>query len=259
MVGVTAFGNFDLASLAIYSFWIFLAGLIYYLQTENMREGYPLENEDGTPAANQGPFPLPKPKTFILPFGRGTVTVPGPESEDRPIALARTAVSEGFPHAPIGDPLKDGVGPASWVARRDAPELDGHGHPKIKPLKDAGFVVSAGKDPIGLPVRGADLEIAGKVVDLWVDVPEQLARFIEVQLTDGSTRLVPIPLVKIKHNRVDVNALSSDLFAGIPTTKSTKQVTLLEEDKISAYVAGGLLYAAPKRKSVIAALLAEYA
>lgn len=107
MVGVTAFGNFDLASLAIYSFWIFLAGLIYYLQTENMREGYPLENEDGTPAANQGPFPLPKPKTFILPHGRGTLTVPGPESEDRPIALARTAVSEGFPHAPTGDPMKD--------------------------------------------------------------------------------------------------------------------------------------------------------
>ena len=80
MVGVTAFGNFDLASLAIYSFWIFLAGLIYYIQKENMREGYPLENEDGTVAANQGPFPLPEPKTFILPHGRGSVTVPCPES-----------------------------------------------------------------------------------------------------------------------------------------------------------------------------------
>jgi photosynthetic reaction center H subunit len=51
------FGNFDLASLSIWLFWIFFALLIYYLQTENMREGYPLENEDGTAAPNQGPLP----------------------------------------------------------------------------------------------------------------------------------------------------------------------------------------------------------
>ena len=71
MVGVTFFGNFDLASLAIWLFWGFFAALVYYLQTENMREGYPLETEDGAPAPNQGPFPVPKPKTFRLPFGRG--------------------------------------------------------------------------------------------------------------------------------------------------------------------------------------------
>ena len=62
MVGVTFFGDFDLASLAIWLFWGFFAALIYYLQTENMREGYPLENEDGTVAANQGLFPVPKPQ-----------------------------------------------------------------------------------------------------------------------------------------------------------------------------------------------------
>ena len=50
MVGVTFFGNFDLASLSIWLFWGFFALLIYYLQTENMREGYPLELEDGSPA-----------------------------------------------------------------------------------------------------------------------------------------------------------------------------------------------------------------
>ena len=39
MVGVNFFGNFDLASLSIWLFYLFFAGLIYYLQTENMREG----------------------------------------------------------------------------------------------------------------------------------------------------------------------------------------------------------------------------
>ena len=259
MVGVTAFGNFDLASLAIYSFWIFLAGLIYYIQKENMREGYPLENEDGTVAANQGPFPLPEPKTFILPHGRGSVTVPCPESEDRPIPLARTAVSEGFPHVPTGDPMKDGVGPASWVARRDIPELDGHGEIKIQPMRSTSFRVSAGKNPIGLPVRGCDLEIGGKVVDLWLDMVEQIVRYVEIEVSGGSTRLVPMAMVKIRHNRVDLNALSSDMFAGIPMHKSQNQVTMLEEEKISGYVAGGLMYCAPKRKSAVASLLAEFA
>ena len=59
MVGVTLFGDFDLASLAIWGFWLFFAALIFYLQTENMREGYPLEMEDGTKSPNQGPFPVP--------------------------------------------------------------------------------------------------------------------------------------------------------------------------------------------------------
>ena len=34
----------DLAQLVLYLFWIFFAGLIYYLVRENHREGYPLES-----------------------------------------------------------------------------------------------------------------------------------------------------------------------------------------------------------------------
>jgi photosynthetic reaction center H subunit len=49
VLGLTFFGNVDLASVAIWMFWIFFAGLIYYLQTENQREGYPLVDEDGLP------------------------------------------------------------------------------------------------------------------------------------------------------------------------------------------------------------------
>ncbi|HMO08952.1 MAG TPA: photosynthetic reaction center subunit H [Paracoccaceae bacterium] len=254
MVGVTFWGNFDLASLSIWLFWGFFALLIYYLQTENMREGYPLETEDGALAPNQGPFPVPKPKTFALPHGRGTVTVPSAENEAShrrtDLALARTATSEGFPHAPTGDAMKDGVGPASWAPRRDAPELDGHGHNKIVPMARAeGFMVSAGRDPRGMRVQGNDLGYVGTISDLWVDAPEQLVRYLEVALESGEKRLIPMPMAKIQSDRVFVNALSSDLFAGIPATRSSTEVTLLEEDKISGYVAGGLLYSADKRAS----------
>lgn len=252
MVGTTFFGNFDLASLAIWLFWGFFALLIYYLQTENMREGYPLENEDGSAAPNQGPFSLPKAKTFALPHGRGEVTVPDGEREAREVALARTAASEGFPHAPTGDPMVDGVGPASWAPRRDVPELDGHGHNKIVPMSRAeGFIVSAGRDPRGLPVQAGDEAVVGRISDLWVDAPEQVVRYLEVDLNEGGKRLIPMPLCKVKSDRVRLNALSSDLFAGIPQTKSPTEVTLLEEDKISGYVGGGVLYAADKRLGLI--------
>ncbi len=59
MVGVTFFGNWDLATVSLALFTLFFAGLIYYLQTENMREGFPLVDDDGKLAANQGPFPVP--------------------------------------------------------------------------------------------------------------------------------------------------------------------------------------------------------
>lgn len=255
MVGVNFFGNFDLASLSIWLFWGFFALLIYYLQTENMREGYPLESEDGKTAPNQGPFPLPKAKTFILPHGRGTVTVPNGEREARELAMARTAVSEGFPHAPTGDPMKDGVGPASWAPRRDLPELDGHGHNKIVPMARAeGFMVSAGRDPRGMKVQANDLKMVGTVSDLWVDAPEQLVRYLELSLDSGEKRLVPMPMAKINSDRVVVSALSSDLFAGIPATRSSTEVTMLEEEKISGYVAGGIMYSADKRASKMRAL-----
>ncbi len=255
MVGVTFFGNFDLASLAIWMFWGFFALLIYYLQTENMREGYPLENEDGTPAPNQGPFGLPKPKTFILPHGRGEVTVPNGLPEARSVALARTAVSDGFPHAPTGDPMVDGVGPASWAPRRDVPELDGHGHNKLVPMARAeGFVVSAGRDPRGMIVQANDLQTVGTISDMWVDAPEQLIRYLEVTLDGGTKRLIPMTMAKIDANRVWVNSLSSDLFAGVPATRSSTEVTLLEEEKIMAWYAGGTLYSAGKRASKMKAL-----
>ena len=249
MVGVTLFGNFDLASLAIWLFWGFFAFLVFYLQRENMREGYPLEAEDGSPAANQGPFPLPGPKTFILPHGRGTVTQPNGAREARELAMVRSNGSDGFPHTPTGDPMIDGIGPASWAPRRDIPELDGHGHNKIIPMAGApAFGVSAGRDPRGLPVQAGDLEVVGRISDMWVDAPEQLVRYLEINLNSGARRLVPMPMAKIMGDRVRINSITSDLFEGVPSTASMSEVTMLEEEKISAYYAGGTMYAAAKRK-----------
>ena len=243
------FGDFDLAQLALYLFWIFFAGLIYYLQTENMREGYPLENDDGDISPNQGPFPVPEPKTFKLFGGRGEVTVPDLKPEGREVALRRTAVAEGYPFEPTGDPMADGVGPASWAPRQDVPELDAHGHAKIKPMRlMEAFAVSAGRDPRGLPVKAGDGEIVGKISDLWIDEPEQLVRYLEVDLDQGGKRLIPMTLLRVWGSHVKVKSIYGAQFAGVPKTKSPDQVTKLEEEKICGYYCGGTLYASPARQ-----------
>jgi photosynthetic reaction center H subunit len=175
--------------------------------------------------------------------------VPNGAREARELAMGRSAVSDGFPHLPLGDPMVDGLGPAAWAPRRDVPELDGHGHNKLVPMALApAFGVTAGRDPRGLPVQASDNEVVGVISDIWVDAPEQLARYLEISLNTGGKRLVPVPMVKVWKDRVRINSLSSDLFSGVPTHKSATEVTLLEEDKISAYYAGGTLYASSKRK-----------
>ena len=252
MVGTTFFGNFDLASAAIWMFWVFFAGLIYYLQTENMREGYPLVDETGMSKPKAGLFSPAGDKTFKLPHGRGELTLPSGQRGDRTdLALARTSASAGSPYEPTGDPMVDGVGPASWAPRRDVPELDGHGHPKIRPLSSLpAYKVSAGRDPRGKAVVGGDGEVVGRVVDMWVDTPEHMVRYLTVDLNpegSGQHRLIPINMARIKSDRVTVRSLFKHNFAGVPVTKKADKVTLLEEEKITAWYAGGTLYATPGR------------
>ena len=67
-------GYVDLAQILLYVFWIFFAGLIYYLVQEGHREGYPMESSSSGRAVVKG-FPIPEPKTFLLEGGR-SVTVP---------------------------------------------------------------------------------------------------------------------------------------------------------------------------------------
>lgn len=247
MVGVEFFGNFDLASLSIWLFWIFFAGLIFYLQTENMREGYPLEDENGNRSANQGPFPLPNDKTFKLPNGQGELTVPSNARGDRDdLALEHAGGATGSPFIPTGDPMADGVGPASWAPRHDIPELDGHGKPKIVPMAGLDdFFVSAGRDPRGLPVLSRDDQVVGTVTDMWVDPSEHEVRYLEYELEaeyGRGTRLVPIQMVRIKPKWVMVRSLNRGHFDGVPQIATPGQISKLEEEKICGWYAGGTLY-----------------
>lgn len=187
-----------------------------------------------------------------MPFGRGEVTVPSGQRLDRTdLPLRRGATWAGAPYIPVGDPMVGGVGPAAWANRRDEPELDGHGHPKMRPMRMLpNFRVSAGRNPRGLPVVGGDGKVVGRVSDLWIDVPEQLIRYLAVDLNGdgaGEQRLLPFHMLRVKADRVVVRSLQAQHFRGLPRIASPDQVTLLEEEKIMAWVAGGTLYADPSR------------
>ncbi len=245
-------GYIDVAQLTLYAFWLFFAGLIYYLHREDKREGYPLVGDHRSRVVVEG-FPrTPSPKTFLLQDG-STITVP---RVDRPEPL--NAVRPAFPGAPLtplGDPLLSAMGPGSYAQRADVPD---HAYddmaPKIVPLRVAPAFFLATEDPDlrGYDVVGLDGVVAGKVVDEWIDRSEVVIRYLEVQLAlPGATHNVLLPLnfvaIRKKERRVATRFIRGAQFATVPVTKQPDTVTLLEEDMITAYYAGGMLYATPRR------------
>jgi len=123
--------------------------------------------------------------------------------------------------------------------------------PSIVPLRAASdfYLAEEDPDPRGMVVLDADGEMAGTVVDVWVDRAEYLARFLEVQTPMGRRVLAPAPLVRVDETagQVKVNTLLARHFEAAPVTKSPEQITLREEDQIQAYFASGQLYAKPER------------
>jgi photosynthetic reaction center H subunit len=239
----------DVAQLVLYAFWIFFAGLIYYLVRENHREGYPLDHDSG--GKLEGWPPVPSPKTFRLADG-STVLAPRPDDRQPPLNAEPLYGVNGAPLAPLGDPMHAGVGPGSYALRADVVDLDHHGEPKIRPLSRLPELAVSSKDPDprGMTVVDGDGDAAGTVVDLWIDVGEMLFRYLEIEVPgDGGTRrvLVPMTFARVTREGVQVHALMAPQFADIPGHKADDRLTLLEEERIAAYCGAGLLYAKPER------------
>lgn len=240
----------DVAQIALYAFWIFFAGLIVYLRREDKREGYPLESDRSSRVRVQGFPAMPPPKTFKLANG-GTVQAPRSQREVRPIMAQPMGLYLGAPWQPTGNPMLDAVGPAAYAERAHHPDLTITGLPLIVPLRAAaGYTVAAkDPDPRGMEVYGADRELGGTVCDIWVDRAEPQIRYLEVQTPSSRHVLLPITFAKINGSkrRITVKSILGSQFTMVPGLENPDQVTLLEEDRISAYYAGGYLYATPAR------------
>lgn len=243
-------GYIDVAQLVLYAFWVFFAGLIYYLHRENKREGYPLESDRSGSITVQGWPPVPEPKTFRLQHG-GSVTVPNNAKSPQTLKAEPIGPWPGAPLQPTGaKPMLDGVGPGSYADRADKPDMTFEGTLRLVPLRsDDAFGVSAhDPDPRGKPVLGADGAVGGTVVDLWVDRSEMLFRYLEVELGDKRRVLLPINFTRVGQDAVRVKSILGEQFMDVPGTAKPDAVTLLEEEKIMAYYGAGTLYATPERQ-----------
>ncbi len=241
--------HIDVAQMALYAFWIFFAGLLVYLHLEDKREGFPMVDDRGQLTMG---FPHPpKPKSFLLPHGE-VVFAPRfeqPEMVPHGVAVAGFA---GAPLVPTGNPLLSCVGPAAYANRKDEAEVTyDSGLPLVAPLRAATEITLSEEDPDprGMEVIGADGHLAGEVTELWVDRSENIFRYLEMKLADGSRSvLVPLPFAQFMPRRqIRVNAITAAQFADVPATRLADSITLLEEDKISAYFGGGTLFAEAAR------------
>lgn len=245
-------GYIDVAQIALYVFWVFFAGLIYYLLQENKREGYPLESDRSAHVRVQGWPPMPAPKTYLLRNGE-TRTVPNDFVSPQRLAAEPLGNWLGAPLEPTGNPMLDGVGPGAYADRPDVADVTLEGLIKIVPLRAApGFDVASGDpDPRGLQVLGADGQVGGVVVDAWVDRSEMVFRYLELEVpaATGARRvLLPINFTRIGGGAVRVQSILGAQFALVPGTRHPEQVTLLEEEKVMAYYGAGVLYATPARQ-----------
>ncbi len=240
-------GYIDLTQILLYVFWIFFFFLVLHLHREGKREGWPLKLDSGKTSAGVGG--MPKPKTYKLAHGQGERVRPGPEPEQYWVNAEPIYGANGAPLDPKGDPMTDGVGPAAWATRPDAPDLTVDGRPRIVPLRvdsDHG-VNKKDPNPIGQAVFGCDGNRAATVVDLWVDRAEPLFRYAELDVS-GKRVLLPMTLAQVsKDGSINVRSIRSDQFTQVPGLSNPDQVTLQEEDKITAFYGGGTLYATPDR------------
>jgi photosynthetic reaction center H subunit len=181
-------------------------------------------------------------------------TLPSTKADRRDAPVAPFLPWPGAPMEPTGDPMKDGVGPASYANRDDVPEHDADGEPILVPMRALPeySIGPVDPDPRGMAVIGADGATAGTVKDVWIDRSEALIRYLEIDVTTSAvprSALVPMTMARVwgSNRTVKVRSLLASQFADVPAIANPNQVTKLEEDKIVGYYAGGTLYATPDR------------
>jgi photosynthetic reaction center H subunit len=249
-------GTFDVAELAFLLFFGFFIALVFYLNRESRREGYPLEDEL-TGRVHPRKLTDGDKKVFALPNGRGTYI---PEDVPRdPVSVPGKPMfrSAGAPYVPTGDPMIDGIGPAAWANRAKYPDLTFDGRLRIVPIADSHELVIPSNDPqlIGWPVIAADGKVAGTVSDIWTDQSEHIIRYLEVTTNSGRKVLAPMMVASVqtkgffmdKPELVEIDAITAEQFDRVPELETPGQITRYEEDRIQAYFGGGYLYATPER------------
>ncbi|MFN4239928.1 MAG: photosynthetic reaction center subunit H [Erythrobacter cryptus] len=249
-------GTLDVAELAFLLFFVFFIALVFYLNRESRREGYPLEDEQ-TGKIHPGSLFDGDKKVFKLPHGRGTYVPEDNPRDDINIPAVQAFNAAGAPWVPTGDPMIDGLGPAAWANRAKYPDLTFDGRPRIVPIGQSHEIIVSPRDPqlIGWPVVAADGVTVGKVSEIWVDQAEHIIRYLEIETNSGKKVLAPMMVARVqtkgffndKPELVEIDAITSAQFDNVPQLETPGIITRYEEDRIQAYFGGGYMYATPER------------
>ena len=238
----------DIPTLASWVFVLFFVALVFWLQRESKREGYPLKASPFTTELMDGfPPPPAEPLTYILNEG-GTTQAPHCY-EQAPTSAKPVHRFDGTPFLPLGNPLLAGIGPGSWVMKNDVPALTERGDLLVQPLSvlHEFSIERQDADPRGMVVYDWRWTEVGRVVELWIDRGIKIIRMLEVQ-TNAELRagrvLVPIYHTEIreKARRIRVTALWAHQFADVPRPARPDLITGQEEERLNAYYSAGLFY-----------------
>ena len=237
----------DLIQVLIVAFVLFFLLLVVYLHREDKREGYPLVVPGRSRRMVGWPSPPPT-KTYRLLEG-GVVELPNFKQQPAVNAL-RSVSGPGAPLDVPGDLLTSRLGAGATVLMRDVPMTTLTGEPLLAPLRHAtGWSVSRGElDPRGMRVLSRNYVPVGIVEDLWIDHAAKILRYLEVRLdADGSVVLLPIFFAHIRQadREIRVKALRTKQFALVPRLRDPDVMTAREEDELTAFYAGGEIYADP--------------
>ena len=253
----------DIPEVMFILFVLFFFGLVYHLRTEDKREGYPMEtdrtNRFGAHDQAIGFPSMPKSKVFLRKFGE-PVLAPGPRVErDLDGVLVPKHNFPGSPYVPTGDPLVDGVGPASYAMKEEVPDMNWDGEPNIVPLRKLPQHAVEGTEtsPIGMDVVTRDGVKVGTVCDVWINVAELFGRYLEVQVMAqfGNDRVIlPVAFADLRprNKMAVVGMLTAPQFAKVPRLAVPDIINMREEDRINAYYAGGYLYSKPMERGDLA-------
>lgn len=248
---IAVLGDIDVAFLCVVAFVAFFIGLVYYLRQEDKREGFPMVQIHGGRhveiVTREGWPELPAPKTFRLPHGHGTVTVPRRDAPEIPDDVeGRVMIGEGL--RTDGNPLDIGLGAAAYQADKpDFPDLNYRGEPKIVSLDRTPdfYILPGDPDPRGWPFLDKHGRRVGTITDLWFNKAEYFLRYFTYRVDDTGEELIApsfFCIVDIRDRTVRARTLIGEDLLRAPV-KAGEVITWVEEDRVNGYFAGGIPFA----------------
>ena len=122
-------GYVDVAQVVLYAFFIFFAGLVFWIRREDRREGYPLEAETVGRRKAPDPVLIPKPKAFHLPGGETTYAPQRDTGIETGVPARKLEPWPGAPYAPTDERRPRLLGAPPRRPRPDLGRTEAHRPP----------------------------------------------------------------------------------------------------------------------------------